>query len=49
MGRPRDCLLSEVIQTDKDNYNLISHKRGIKKIIQMNLLTKQEQTHRFRK
>ena len=42
--------LGEVSQTDKDKYCIVSVTYGIlKKKIQMNLFTKQEQTHRHRK
>ena len=41
--------LSEVSQTKKDKYHIISLTCGIsfQKMIQMNLFTKQKQTHRF--
>ena len=43
-------ILSEVSQTEKDRYHMISLICGIlKKMIQMNLFTKQKQTHRLRK
>ena len=43
-------ILSEVCQTEKDKYHMISLICGIfKKMIQMNLLTKQRQPHRHRK
>ena len=43
-------ILSEVSQTEKNKYHMISLICGIlKKITQMNLLTKQKQTHRLRK
>ena len=42
-------LLSKVSQTEKDRYHIISLICGILRIIQMNLFTKQKQTHRFRK
>ena len=42
--------LSEVSHRDKDKYHMISLICGIlKKKIQMNLFTKQKQTHRHRK
>ena len=44
--------LSEVSQTEKDKYHMISHIRYVKKkkkMIQMDLFTKQKQTHRHRK
>ena len=40
--------LSEVSQTEKDKYHMISHMRNQKRIIQMILFTKQKQTHRLR-
>ena len=42
-------ILSEVSQTEKDKYHMISLLRGINKLIQMNLFTKQKQTHRLQK
>ena len=42
-------ILSEVSQTEKDKYYMISLICGIYKITQMNLFTKQKQTHRHRK
>ena len=43
-------ILSEVSQRDKHKYCMISLLCGIfKKIVQMNLYTKQKQTHRHRK
>ena len=45
-----NIILCEVSQTDKDKYHMISLLCGIlKKMIQMNLFTKQGQTHRLRK
>ena len=41
-------ILSEVIQTEKDKYN-IAYMQNIKKMIQMNLSTKLKQTHGHRK
>ena len=42
-------ILSEVSQTEKDKYHTISLIcRILKKMIQMNLFTKQKQTHRLR-
>ena len=41
-------ILSEGSQTEKDKY-MISLICGIWKMIQMNLFTKQKQTHRLRK
>ena len=42
-------ILSEVSQAEKDKYYMISLICGIQKIIQINLFTKQKQTHRLRK
>ena len=36
-------------KSDKDKYHMISIISEIKKMIQMNLFTKQKQTHRHRK
>ena len=41
-------ILNEISQKEKDKYHMISLICGIKKI-QMNLFTKQKQTHRHRK
>ena len=42
-------ILSEVSQTEKDKYHMISLICGIlKKMIQMDLFTEQKQTHRLR-
>ena len=41
-------ILSEVSQTEKDNYHMISLICGIETRTQLNLSTKQEQTHRHR-
>ena len=41
-------ILSEVSQTQKDKYHMISHVES-KKMTQMNLFTKQTQTHRLQK
>ena len=42
-------ILSEVSQTEKDKYHMISLIcRILKKMIKMNLFTKQKQTHRLR-
>ena len=38
-----------VIASPKDQYHMISLICGLKKIMQMNLFTKQKQTHRHRK
>ena len=42
-------ILSEVGQTEKDKYHMISCVCGIQKIIQMSLFTKEKYTHRHRK
>ena len=42
-------ILSQVSDTEEDKYHMISFICGIKKMIQMNLFTKQKQTHRHRK
>ena len=39
----------EISISDKDKYHIISHMCNLKKMIQMNLFTKQKQTHRHRK
>ena len=41
--------ISEVSQTEKDKYYMVSFICVIYKIIQMNLYTEQKQTHRHRK
>ena len=41
--------LSEVSQTEKDKYHMISLICGIQNMIQVNIFTKQKQTHRHRK
>ena len=41
-------VLSEVSQKEKDKYHMISLTCGISNLIQMNLSTKQKQTHRHR-
>ena len=41
-------ILSEVNQTEKDKYHMISFTCG-KKIIKMNFFTNRNQTHRLRK
>ena len=41
-------ILSEVSQTEKEKYHMISHVQNLKKMIQMNFFTKQKQTHRLR-
>ena len=45
----QNIIQSEVSQTEKDKYYMISLICRILKIIQMNLYTKQKQTHRHRK
>ena len=46
MDGPRDCHSDEVSQTEKEKYGMISLICGTyKEMIQMNLLTKQKQTH----
>ena len=35
-------------QTEKDKYHDIAYIQNLKKVIQMNLFTKQKQTHRLR-
>ena len=42
-------ILSEVSETEKAKYHMISLIWGIKNMTQMNLFTKQKQTHRLRK
>ena len=42
-------ILSELSQTEKDKYHMISLICGIYKMIQMNLFTKQKQTHKLQK
>ena len=43
-------LLNEISQTEKEEYCMTSLLCGIlKEMVQMNLLTKQKETHRFRK
>ena len=41
-------ILSEVSQTEKDKYHIVSFICGISNMIQKNLFTKQKQTHRLR-
>ena len=45
----QNIMLSEVNQTEKNIYCMISLICGTLKIIQMNLYAKQKQTHRYRK
>ena len=40
-------IVSEISQTEKDKYHICLHAE-LKKMIQINLLTKSKQTHRFR-
>ena len=42
-------MLSEVSLKEKDKFHMISLTCRLQKIIQMNLFTKQKQTHRLRK
>ena len=42
-------ILSEVSQTEKDKYHDIAYMWNLKKKIQMNLFTKQKETHRHGK
>ena len=42
-------MLSEISQTQKDKYCMISLICGILKVIQKNVYAKQKQTHRYRK
>ena len=42
-------ILSEVSQTEKDKYHLVSYVESKRKKIQKNLFIKQKQTHRHRK
>ena len=42
-------IISEVSQKEKDKYHMISLIYGIYNMIQVNLSTKQKQTHRHRK
>ena len=44
-----NIILSEVSQTEKDKYYIISYICRILKIIQMNIYIKLKQTHRHRK
>ena len=43
---PEIIILSK---SEKDNYHTISYMWNLKKVIQMNLLTKQKETHRQRR
>ena len=42
-------ILSEVSQTEKNKYHMISFRCGISSMMQVNLFTKQKQTQRHRK
>ena len=42
-------MLTEISQPEKYKYHMISLTCEIKKMIQMNLFTKQKQTHRYKK
>ena len=46
---PESIILNEVSQAEKDKYYMMSLICGIRKIVKMNLFTKQKQTHRFRR
>ena len=46
---PEIIILSEVSQTERDKYHMISLYVESKKRMQMNLFTKQRQTHKLRK
>ena len=46
---PESIILNEVSQAEKDKYYMMSLICGIRKIVKMNLFTKQKQTHRHRK
>ena len=48
MDGPRDYHTKRS-KLEKDNYHMISFIHGIYNLIQMNLFTKQKQTHRHRK
>ena len=49
MDGPRDYhILSEVSETEKNKYHMISLICGIQNMTQVNLSTKQKQTHRHR-
>ena len=48
MDGPRDDH-TKLSKSDKDKYHMLSLICGIKKMIQVNLFTKQKQTHRHRK
>ena len=41
-------ILSEVSQTEKDKYHMISIICGIENMIQINISTKQKETHRYK-
>ena len=42
-------ILSEVSQTEEDKYYTVSHTCGIQNTTQVNIPTKQKQTHRHRR
>ena len=46
---PEMIILSEISQKEKDKHHMISVICGIENTTQMNLFTKQKQTHRHRK
>ena len=47
--QPMDGLEIMILsQTEKDKYHDIAYIQNLKKMIQMNLFTKQKQTHRLR-
>ena len=48
MDGPRNCK-TKCTQTEKGKYHDIVYLRNLKRMIQMNLYTKQKQTHRHRK
>ena len=49
MDRLEMIIVNEVSETDQDEYHMILPICGIKKkVIQMNIFTKQKQTHRHR-
>ena len=47
MDGPESVILSEVSQTEKENYHDIPYRWNLKRNDTMNLLTKQKQTHRL--
>ena len=48
MDRPEIIISSEISETKKDKYQIISVIYRLLKIIQINLLMKQEKIHRLR-